>query len=248
MGLGAVRTDRGAAWQAPIPAEKTDPLDYGSNVSIIMRCIAAIHLTKTHAYLVMAYSGYHSYTHSVFKLPLAQPAARAGNKYEQRILRWLLLVLGKAWAGGCWRIDEPVAGTLAAKVLVPDCPSRGTELRGRVARENAAGFDADGPFDRSHLTYVLPPEGMKMKIRDHQLRKRQVLTQNPYRMATLLDSMPSVTRKFSVNARNNSQPSADYTPCTRLQSASRPSWGICVCECSIAKVVDSYDDGAFVVG
>ncbi|KJZ67995.1 hypothetical protein HIM_12617 [Hirsutella minnesotensis 3608] len=44
------------------------------------------------------------------------------------------------------------------------------------------GLMLDAPFDRNHLTYASPPEGIKMKMRDQQLRKRQVLTQNPYKI------------------------------------------------------------------
>ncbi|KJZ69520.1 hypothetical protein HIM_11097 [Hirsutella minnesotensis 3608] len=44
------------------------------------------------------------------------------------------------------------------------------------------GLMLDAPFDRNHLTYASPPEGIKMKMRDQQLRKRQVLTQNPYKV------------------------------------------------------------------
>lgn len=46
------------------------------------------------------------------------------------------------------------------------------------------GLMLDAPFDRNHLTYASPPEGIKMKMRDQQLRKRQVLIQNPYRTTT----------------------------------------------------------------
>ncbi|KAM4061358.1 ATP-dependent DNA helicase PIF1 [Hirsutella rhossiliensis] len=45
------------------------------------------------------------------------------------------------------------------------------------------GLMLDAPFDRNHLTYASPlEEGIKMKMRDQQLRKRQVLTQNPYKI------------------------------------------------------------------
>ncbi|KAM4062456.1 PIF1-like helicase [Hirsutella rhossiliensis] len=44
------------------------------------------------------------------------------------------------------------------------------------------GLMLDAPFDRNHLTYASPPEGVKMKMRDQQLRKRQILTQNPYKI------------------------------------------------------------------
>ncbi|XP_044715328.1 PIF1-like helicase domain-containing protein [Hirsutella rhossiliensis] len=44
------------------------------------------------------------------------------------------------------------------------------------------GLMLDAPFDRNHLTYASPPEGIKMKMKDQQLRKRQVLTQNPYKI------------------------------------------------------------------
>ena len=39
----------------------------------------------------------------------------------------------------------------------------------------------DAPFDRNHLVYGSPPDGMKMKMRDQELRKRQVPTRNPYK-------------------------------------------------------------------
>ncbi|XP_044714726.1 PIF1-like helicase domain-containing protein [Hirsutella rhossiliensis] len=44
------------------------------------------------------------------------------------------------------------------------------------------GLMLDAPFDRNHLTYASPPEGIKMKMRDQQLRKRQVLVHNPYKI------------------------------------------------------------------
>lgn len=43
------------------------------------------------------------------------------------------------------------------------------------------GLMLDAPFDRNHLIYASPPDGMKMKMRDQQLRRRQVLTRNPYK-------------------------------------------------------------------
>ncbi|KID84375.1 ATP-dependent DNA helicase PIF1, partial [Metarhizium majus ARSEF 297] len=43
------------------------------------------------------------------------------------------------------------------------------------------GLMLDAPFDRNHLTYTLPPEGIKMKMRDQWLRSLQILTQNPYK-------------------------------------------------------------------
>ena len=43
------------------------------------------------------------------------------------------------------------------------------------------GLMLDAPFDRNLLTYMSPPEGIKMKMRDQLLRKRQALTSNPYR-------------------------------------------------------------------
>lgn len=42
------------------------------------------------------------------------------------------------------------------------------------------GLRLDAPFDRNHLVCALPPDGMKMKLRDQAFRKRQELTQNPY--------------------------------------------------------------------
>ncbi|KAH7465397.1 hypothetical protein FOMA001_g16900 [Fusarium oxysporum f. sp. matthiolae] len=46
--------------------------------------------------------------------------------------------------------------------------------------ETLEGLMLEAPFDRNHLVYGSPPDGMKMKMRDQELRKRQVLTQNPY--------------------------------------------------------------------
>ncbi|XP_044714714.1 PIF1-like helicase domain-containing protein [Hirsutella rhossiliensis] len=43
------------------------------------------------------------------------------------------------------------------------------------------GLMLDAPFDRNHLTYTSPPEGIKMKMRDQRFRSWQVLTQNPYK-------------------------------------------------------------------
>ncbi|KJK78206.1 hypothetical protein H634G_06379 [Metarhizium anisopliae BRIP 53293] len=43
------------------------------------------------------------------------------------------------------------------------------------------GLMLDAPFDRNRLTYLTPPEGIKMKMRDQGLRSLQVLTQNPYK-------------------------------------------------------------------
>ncbi|KAH7111563.1 hypothetical protein EDB81DRAFT_829365, partial [Dactylonectria macrodidyma] len=42
------------------------------------------------------------------------------------------------------------------------------------------GLMLDAPFDRNYLIYGSPSDGMKMKMRDQELRKRQVLTRNPY--------------------------------------------------------------------
>jgi hypothetical protein len=42
------------------------------------------------------------------------------------------------------------------------------------------GLMLDAPFDRNHLVYESLPDGMKMKMRDQELRKRQVLARNPY--------------------------------------------------------------------
>ncbi|KAK9438549.1 ATP-dependent DNA helicase PIF1 [Metarhizium brunneum] len=41
------------------------------------------------------------------------------------------------------------------------------------------GLMLDAPFDRSHLFYESPPEGMKM--RDERHRRRRVLPRNLYR-------------------------------------------------------------------
>ncbi|KAF5132980.1 ATP-dependent DNA helicase PIF1 [Metarhizium anisopliae] len=44
------------------------------------------------------------------------------------------------------------------------------------------GLMLDAPFDRSHLFYESPPDGMKMKMRDQRYRRQQVLTRNPYKI------------------------------------------------------------------
>ncbi|KJK85038.1 hypothetical protein H633G_11133 [Metarhizium anisopliae BRIP 53284] len=44
------------------------------------------------------------------------------------------------------------------------------------------GLVLDAPFDRSHLFYESPPDGMKMKMRDQRHRRQQVLTRNPYKI------------------------------------------------------------------
>ena len=44
------------------------------------------------------------------------------------------------------------------------------------------GLMLDAPFDRNRLIYESPPDGMKMKMRDQELRRRQVLTRNPYKI------------------------------------------------------------------
>jgi hypothetical protein len=36
------------------------------------------------------------------------------------------------------------------------------------------GLMLDAPFDRNHLVYGSPSDGMKMKMKDQELRKRQV--------------------------------------------------------------------------
>jgi hypothetical protein len=41
------------------------------------------------------------------------------------------------------------------------------------------GLMLDAPFDRNHLVYGSPPDGMKMKMRDQELRKLHVLTRSP---------------------------------------------------------------------
>jgi hypothetical protein len=44
------------------------------------------------------------------------------------------------------------------------------------------GLMLDAPFDRNRLIYESPPDGMKMKMRDQELSRRQVLTRNPYKI------------------------------------------------------------------
>ncbi|KAK4068341.1 hypothetical protein Purlil1_13812 [Purpureocillium lilacinum] len=42
------------------------------------------------------------------------------------------------------------------------------------------GLMLDAPFDRNHLTYASPPEGIKMKMRDQRFRSRHIVTENPW--------------------------------------------------------------------
>ena len=38
----------------------------------------------------------------------------------------------------------------------------------------------DAPFSRDFLYYETLPDGMRMKMRDQELREKQLLTRNPF--------------------------------------------------------------------
>ncbi|KAM4058206.1 PIF1-like helicase [Hirsutella rhossiliensis] len=75
--------------------------------------------------------------------------------------------------------DFLVEATLCTRTQFPLITGLSCVAVSRV--KTLQGLMLDAPFDRNHLTYASPPEGTKMKMRDQQLRKRQVLTQNPYK-------------------------------------------------------------------
>ncbi|KAH7478801.1 Transposon Tf2-9 polyprotein [Fusarium oxysporum f. sp. matthiolae] len=84
--------------------------------------------------------------------------------------------------------------------------------------ETLEGLMLEAPFDRNHLVYGSPPDGMKMKMRDQELRKRQVLTQNPYmshntknchgnRSPAKIKALQTVPKKFLRQLEQNIPPS-----------------------------------------
>ncbi|KAH7236677.1 hypothetical protein BKA59DRAFT_374876, partial [Fusarium tricinctum] len=70
------------------------------------------------------------------------------------------------------------------------------------------GLMLDAPFDRNHLVYGSPPDGMKIKMRDQELRKRQYVDN----AVVVIASRPTDT-----------QPSAEATPCA--PSPLQCAWG-----------------------
>ncbi|EEU47052.1 uncharacterized protein NECHADRAFT_92105 [Fusarium vanettenii 77-13-4] len=70
------------------------------------------------------------------------------------------------------------------------------------------GLILDAPFDRNHLVYGSPPDSIKIKMRDQELRKRQYVDN----AVVVIASRPADTR-----------PSAEDTPCA--PSPLQCAWG-----------------------
>ncbi|KJZ70055.1 hypothetical protein HIM_10559 [Hirsutella minnesotensis 3608] len=102
--------------------------------------------------------------------------------------------------------DFLVGATLCSRTQFPLITGLSYVAVSRV--KTLQGLILDAPFDRNHLTYASPPEGIKMKMRDQQLRKRQT---GPVFLTTadgrkIVPILP-VDRDFLVGA----------TLCTRMQ-------------------------------
>ncbi|KAF5128363.1 ATP-dependent DNA helicase pif1 [Metarhizium anisopliae] len=85
----------------------------------------------------------------------------------------------------CYAITVHKSQSITEDVIVTDLSCRdfqtGLSYVAVSRVKTLQGLMLDTPFDRSHLFYKSPPEGMKMKMRDKRYRRRQVLTRNPYR-------------------------------------------------------------------
>ncbi|KID90368.1 ATP-dependent DNA helicase PIF1, partial [Metarhizium majus ARSEF 297] len=85
----------------------------------------------------------------------------------------------------CYAITVHKSQSITEDVIVTDLSCRdfqtGLSYVAVSRVKTLQGLMLDAPFDRSHLFYESPPEGMKMKMRDERHRRRQVLTRNPYR-------------------------------------------------------------------
>ncbi|EXU94986.1 PIF1-like helicase [Metarhizium robertsii] len=86
----------------------------------------------------------------------------------------------------CYAITVHKSQSITEDVLVTDLSCRdfqtGLSYVAVSRVKTLEGLMLDAPFDRSHLFYESPPDGMKMKMRDQELRKRQVLKRNPYKI------------------------------------------------------------------
>ncbi|KJK73540.1 hypothetical protein H634G_11211 [Metarhizium anisopliae BRIP 53293] len=85
----------------------------------------------------------------------------------------------------CYAITVHKSQSITEDVIVTDLSCRdfqtGLSYVAVSRVKTLQGLMLDAPFDRSHLFYESPPEGMKMKMRDERHRRRQVHTRNPYR-------------------------------------------------------------------
>ena len=88
----------------------------------------------------------------------------------------------------CYAITVYKSQSITEEMIVTDMSCRdfqtGLSYVAASRVRTLQGLMLDAPFDRNHLTYVSLPEGIKMKMGDQQLRKRQALTQNPCRTVT----------------------------------------------------------------
>ncbi|KAF5139513.1 ATP-dependent DNA helicase PIF1 [Metarhizium anisopliae] len=86
----------------------------------------------------------------------------------------------------CYAITVHKSQSITEDVIVTDLSCRdfqtGLSYVAVSRVKTLEGLMLDAPFDRSHLFYESPPDGMKMKMRDQELRKRQVLKRNPYKI------------------------------------------------------------------
>ncbi|OAQ57786.1 ATP-dependent DNA helicase PIF1 [Pochonia chlamydosporia 170] len=86
----------------------------------------------------------------------------------------------------CYAITVHKSQSITEDVIVTDLSCRdfqtGLSYVAVSRVKTLQGLMLDGPFDRNHLFHESPPDGMKMKLRDQELRKRQVLTRNPYKV------------------------------------------------------------------
>ncbi|EXU94892.1 PIF1-like helicase [Metarhizium robertsii] len=86
----------------------------------------------------------------------------------------------------CYAITVHKSQSITEDMIVTDLSCRdfqtGLSYVAVSRMKTIQGLMLDAPFDRSHLFYESPPEGMKMKLRDQELRKRQVLTRNPFKI------------------------------------------------------------------
>ncbi|KAL6405995.1 ATP-dependent DNA helicase PIF1 [Ilyonectria robusta] len=85
------------------------------------------------------------------------------------------------------------------------------------------GLMLDAPFDRNHLVYRSPPDDMKIKIRDQELRKQQMLTRNPYISHNTKNGHANGSVVGIASRPGDTQPSAEATPCT--PSPLQCAWG-----------------------
>jgi hypothetical protein len=84
----------------------------------------------------------------------------------------------------CYAITVHKSQSITEDMIVTDLSCRdfqtGLSYVAVSRVKTVEGLMLDAPFDRSHLFYESPPDGMNMKLRDQALRRRQVLTRNPF--------------------------------------------------------------------